>query len=163
MPALHVVLAAVREFDQKRMALGRALQAMVIENPARIRSRLPAVHSRRECREYVHAVAARLVPSDRLETLASEQLARPRNVFDARKPIVIPGPRFPAVLAMIRAGDAESGVLGELAEKVFDVIRVERNVRVEITDDPVGKVPYAREAGVEGVHLPGKSALCSFR
>src|SRR5437870_5963581 len=160
MPTEHVVLATVVEFDQERMGVGRSLLAVMHQQLPRVRPRLPAVHPRRQRGQQVHAaIPAGLVAADRLEALAPEELERPRHFLNAGEAIVVPGAWLPRLLALVGAGHAEPRVLGELAQEVFDVVWLERHVRVEIADELVGNMLDPRGPRVERMHLAGEVTL----
>src|SRR5439155_9733007 len=105
------------------------------------------------------AIPAGLVAADRLEALAPEELERPRHFLNAGEAIVVPGAWLPRLLALVGAGHAEPRVLGELAQEVFDVVWLERHVRVEIADELVGNMLDPRGPRVERMHLAGEVTL----
>src|SRR5439155_4816235 len=163
MPAEHVIFATVVELDQVRMGLGRFLLALMDQQRAPVRPRLPAMHPRRQCGQEVHAaLPAGLVAADRLETLAPEQLERSGNLFEAGEAIIVARTLFPGIPPSIGAGYAEPGVSGALAEEVCDVVWLEGHIRVAVPDEHIGQVTDAGGASIERMHLAGEVTLLPF-
>src|SRR5205085_8127497 len=116
----------------------------------RERSRLPTLHARGRDRGPIDASAFDWdVPADAVEALAPEQLARPRDVLDVGKPVVV----VAATFDKRRSGYAELQVAGELLHQELEVVGLERNVGIEASNHVEVDIIQRPEAGVETVDL----------
>jgi hypothetical protein len=162
MAAEVVVLLTIRKCCRKRATLGRSQAPVVEERLLAKRSCFPTQHPGSRNRDPVNASGpVGEISAYIRETLTPKQLALACNVELAFETI---GFRVVATFfAEDRSGDAQSRILSELIQEKLKVIRVQRNVGVQIANDLVFEVFDSFPTGIEGMYLCREIPLAARR
>src|SRR5688572_12047388 len=156
MPAEQVVFLAVQAPRSPLAASARTEGSMVYEDLVAERLCLPAEHPRRRDCNPVHPDLHGYVASDLLEALAPEELTAAGDVFLTFETV---SSGVISVLDEDRASNPEGRVRGELGEQRFQVVSVEGQIGVQITNHVVLEMSHAFVPGAERKCLGCEAAL----
>jgi hypothetical protein len=158
----HVVgFASVVEVHHQRTVVSGAEFSVMKRVLFGIGASLPALHPGRGDGDPVDgATLDRDVASDLVEAGPAKQLAGPRDVIELGVLVGV-GVSFEVagILDKGSTGDAEFGVLHELAEKKLEVTAIERQIGVQIADHIVVEILDPGETGIERVGFGGELAV----
>ena len=123
-------------------------------------ARLPAVQPCRKNRDMVNLAALQWhVSTDGLEAFAPEKLASAPNIFNICKSIIVLKISF----TERSTGNSEPLVFTHLANEKLKMVRLERNIGVEISDHIKGEIPHSFITGIKRSNLARKMPLLARR
>ena len=122
------------------------------------RTRFPSPHaSGCNCHPVDAADTIWNIPADFFKTLTPEELAAASYVIFALK--AIPARIVAAIFCERGSGHAKFWIFVEFANQKFQVIGIERYVRIEIADNVEVNRLHSFESGSEGINLAGEVSI----
>ncbi len=160
MIANGVVLSPSFELGHQSTLESRAHLTMMQANLVGERSGLPAVQARRKDSNMVNAATfQRHVATDGFKAVAPKELTASPDILDVCEAIVVLKSSFSKRCARY----TEVCCRRHLSQKKLEMLGLERDVCIQITDDIELKFSKQCVTGIEGVHLSSKVPLLTFR
>ena len=114
------------------------------------RSGFPAFHTRSRHRNPVDSAALYLhVAADLVETLTPKELASSGNMLNRSEPVIVGGGAFDEGCSC----HSQLQVPSKLREEIFEVVRTESNIRVQIPDYVETLTLHSFRPGIEALDL----------
>src|ERR1700761_5819920 len=155
MSAQVVILLAIGEAGSDAPALRCSQTPMMEEGLLPKGARRPAHHAR--C-GYSHPVdpagLVGTISANFLKAFAPKYLALPGDMIAAFK--AVRAGVISSLFLECRTGNTQTRILPDFIEQKLEMIRIERDVRIQIADHVILQILHALQAGIERVHLGGK-------